>query len=71
MMKERWRLSGIDFLQHNHSLRIEEANTIKGGKDLQQRWGSDILGLTNESIEELIEFLIPQIREYLVSKILQ
>lgn len=42
-----------------------EADTIKGGQDLQDRWGNEIIGLTDESIEQLIEFLIPKLIEYL------
>ncbi len=50
---------------------IIEANTIKGNEDLQDRWGDDILGLTNESINELIDAIIPQIIDYLLNEILR
>ncbi len=50
---------------------IIEANTIKGGDDLQDRWGDDILGLTDDSIQELIEFIIPQVIERVLYEILR
>lgn len=34
-----------------------DANTKKGVDDLLHDWGSDILGLTNESTEQLVTFL--------------
>ena len=50
---------------------IIEADTIKEGTDLQDRWGFELLGLTDESKNELVE----NIKEYIVAiitkKILQ
>lgn len=37
------------------------ANTIKDEDDLTDRWGEDIIGLTDESIEELNEIIKPDI----------
>lgn len=39
-------------VQYNGDIVIE-ANTVKDGKDLQERWGRGILGLTKESKEVL------------------
>ena len=47
-----------------------EANTIKEGTDLQDRWGDELLGLTDDSIEVLIEKIQPDIVEYLKVAIL-
>ena len=43
---------------------IIDANTIKEGIDLQDRWGTNIIGLTDESRGKLMFFLIPLIVEY-------
>lgn len=48
-----------------------EANTIKGGDDLQDRWGNDILGLTDESINELVNVIIPKFIDYILNELLQ
>ena len=53
-----------DFLQKADSFTLK-ANTIKEGQDLQDRWGSDIIGLTNESIQKLAEAVIPEIIEHI------
>ena len=47
-----------------------EANTIKEGTDLQDRWGDELLGLTDDSREVLIEKIQPDIVEYLKGAIL-
>lgn len=41
-----------------------EANTIKEGTDLQDSFGKEIIGLTNESRQSLIGWLIEPIRKY-------
>ena len=33
------------------------ANTMKNGKDLEDRWGEDIIGLQKENEEKVIDFL--------------
>lgn len=50
---------------------VISANTIKGQDDLQDRWGEDILGLTDESIEQLINEIIPQFINYIRDAILR
>jgi hypothetical protein len=35
-----------------------EANTFKNGKDLQNRWGDNIIGLTELSLNELVEYIL-------------
>lgn len=39
--------------------------------DLTDRWGSNLVGLTNESIEKLSEELIPEVIRYILSTLLQ
>lgn len=50
---------------------IIDADTIKDGEDLRERWGEDILGLTPESIEKLVFFLTPLIVEFIVEYLTQ
>lgn len=45
-------------------IRIQ-ANTMKD-EDLQNRWGTNILGLTEESKGKLVRFAIDRYREYLL-----
>jgi len=45
------------------------ADTLKESGDLRERWGKDILGLTDESKNELVFRLIPLIHEYLRKKL--
>jgi len=52
------------------SLTIE-ANTVKGVDDLRDRWGTDILGLTDESLTILIDELIPEIVEFIKGELLR
>lgn len=47
-----------------------EADTIKRGQDLQDRWGDNLLGLTDESREALLLVLLPKLREYILLKLL-
>jgi hypothetical protein len=56
-----WRV----FIEGN-TIRIQ-ANTMKN-EDLQNRWGTNILGLTEESKGKLIRFAIDRYREYLLKK---
>jgi len=47
------------------------ADTIKEGQNLEDRWGSDIIGLTELSIEQLQAFLIPLVIEYWIDYVLE
>lgn len=58
-----------DFIQKADSFTLK-ANTIKEGQDLQDRWGADIIGLTNESIQKLADEVIPEIIRYIISTLL-
>ncbi len=49
---------------------VINADTIKDGKDLQSRWGSEIVGLTDNSQQRLIEFLYPLVNEWLIKYLL-
>lgn len=57
------------FIQKQDSF-VLRADTLKDGEDLQERWGSDIIGLTNESITELAKEVLPEIIDYVLSKLL-
>lgn len=43
------------------------ADTLKEGTDLLDRWGDDIIGLTDESLGLLVEELIPLIQGYIIN----
>lgn len=63
-----------EFIQKADSF-VLRANTIKKGEegeveDLQERWGSDIIGLTNESIQELANEVLPEVISYIRSTLL-
>ena len=58
-----------EFIQKNDSF-ILRADTLKDGEDLQERWGSDIIGLTNESITRLANEVLPEIINYIIRKLL-
>ncbi len=58
-----------EFIQKNDSF-VLRADTIKEGEDLQERWGSDIIGLTNESIQELANEALPEVINYILSTLL-
>ncbi len=47
-----------------------EADTIKDGEDLRDRWGENIIGLSDESIQALNIEIIPRIIEYVLSSLL-
>lgn len=47
------------------------ADTIKEDEDLQLRWGSELLGLTDYSKDQLILKMIPLIRLYVKEKLLR
>lgn len=47
------------------------ANTIKEGVDLQNRWGDELIGLTDESRNKLIDELIPEIIQYIIRELLR
>lgn len=46
------------------------ANTIKDGEDLRERWGDDIIGLTNESIQKLNIEILPEVISYVLRALL-
>lgn len=43
---------------------VIEADAVKDNTDLQDRWGDDIIGLSEMSKEELVFFLTPLLIEY-------
>ncbi len=47
------------------------ANTIKEDVDLQNRWGDELLGLTDESRSKLLNEIIPIIIDYIKEQILR
>jgi len=49
---------------------ILKADTIKEGQDLQDRWGSDIIGLTNESIQRLAREVVPGVIDHIIRTLL-
>lgn len=57
------------FIQKNDSF-VLRADTIKEGEDLQERWGSNLVGLTNESIQKLANEVLPDIINYILSTLL-
>ena len=58
-----------EFIQKEDNFTLR-ADTIKEGEDLQDRWGSDIIGLTNESIQALSREILPQLIDRILSEIL-
>lgn len=50
---------------------ILRADTVKEGEDLQDRWGSNLVGLTNESISLLNQEVLPELINYILRKLLQ
>ena len=59
----------FDFIQKQDSFIIR-ANTIKEGEDLRDRWGANILGLNNESLNILANEVLPQIIQYILRELL-
>lgn len=62
--------------KHTSDGFILEADTIKYGEDgekqdLQDRWGDNLIGLTNESINTLNQEILPELIELLLSELLQ
>lgn len=49
---------------------LKENQQFGGLDDLRDRWGSDIIGLTNESINALAEEVLPRLIQYILSKLL-
>ena len=47
------------------------ANTNKDGEDLQNRWGSELLGLTEDNTRRLADALIEDLREWLLNELLK
>ena len=60
--------SSFDLIVGRDSITIT-ADSEKGGVDLQLRWGSELLGLTDASKLELFESLIPELKKMLLQKI--
>lgn len=58
-----------EFIQRKDGF-VLKADTIKDGEDLQDRYGSNIIGLTNESILELASEAIPIIINYILRELL-
>jgi len=50
---------------------VISANTIKEGQDLQNRWGDELVGLTDESLTILIDEIIPEIIEFIKGELLR
>lgn len=50
---------------------IINANTIKEGNDLQDRWGNDLVGLTADNIGDLAEVITEDFIKILLEKILE
>ena len=46
-----------------------EFDPIKGGKDLRKRWGDEIMDLTDESMVELIDQIVPFYVEWLINEL--
>ena len=47
-----------------------EASTIKDGHNLVDRWGDDLIGLTEPARLELIEFILPEIQKFVLNWLL-
>ena len=58
-----------EFMQKDDSF-VLKADTIKDGDDLRDRWGEDIIGLTNESIQALNIEVLPEIIKFILREIL-
>ena len=50
---------------------VISADTIKEDTDLRERWGDNLLGLTDESIDSLFFFIAPLIEEFILDYITQ
>lgn len=50
---------------------VIEADTIKEGVDLQDRWGDELIGLADESIEFSKPTMTPPVQEYVVETLLK
>lgn len=49
---------------------ILRADTIKEGQDLRDRWGVNLIGLTDESIQKLNLEILPEIIDYVLRELL-
>ncbi len=58
-----------EFVQKEDSF-VLRADTIKEGEDLRDRWGPDIIGLTDESISKLSTEIIPEIINHILRSLL-
>lgn len=48
-----------------------EAYYLKQGQDLRKRWGNNLAGLTADSRATLIQFILPEIRLFLLNYLLK
>lgn len=46
------------------------ANYMKGGEDLRNRWGVALAGLTDESKTMLAKYILPEVREFTLNYLL-
>jgi len=58
-----------EFIQKEDSF-VLRADSIKDGEDLRDRWGPDIIGLTNESIQRLSTEIIPEVIDHIKRSLL-
>jgi hypothetical protein len=58
-----------EFVQKGDSFTLK-ADTIKEGEDLRDRWGPDIIGLNNDSINELASEVLPEIIDHIIRELL-
>ena len=47
------------------------ADTIKDGEDLRERWGGDLLGLTPDSVQELLDQVKDDLLKWLINDLMQ
>ena len=58
-----------EFIQKEDSF-VLRADTAFEGQDLRERWGPDIIGLTDESIQELATEVVPEIIDHILRSLL-
>lgn len=61
----------VEVSRGNSTITIEADAIKEDGSDLTERYGDEVLGLTKESKDFLVNFVINQYREVLRAKILQ
>ena len=47
-----------------------EASTLKGSFNLTERWGDDLIGLTDPAKLELVQFVLPDVRKFVLNWLL-